>query len=66
MAFEEFRARGAEKKLGRREDGEVEWKRMGFDWPLWVLFSSGTTGRFLVVLPTLSILFESFLLSALA
>ncbi|KAH7914344.1 hypothetical protein BJ138DRAFT_1079714 [Hygrophoropsis aurantiaca] len=26
-------------------DREIEWSRQGFDWPLWILFSSGTTGR---------------------
>ncbi|CCM02494.1 uncharacterized protein FIBRA_04595 [Fibroporia radiculosa] len=36
---------GQEKQLGRTTDGEVEWKRLDFDWPLWILFSSGTTGR---------------------
>lgn len=55
VRFEEFRGRGkgaGEKGLGRRVDVdgkgegevEIEWRRMGFDWPLWVLFSSGTTG----------------------
>lgn len=62
VAFEEFRKRGeeaGEKGLGRRMKGEVEieieWRRMGFDWPLWVLFSSGTTGTSwrLVPLPSL-------------
>ncbi|KAH7929458.1 acetoacyl-CoA synthetase [Leucogyrophana mollusca] len=24
---------------------EIQWSRQGFDWPLWILFSSGTTGR---------------------
>lgn len=36
---------GAQQKLGRSEDGEIEWHRQLFDAPLWVLFSSGTTGR---------------------
>ncbi|KAG9050543.1 hypothetical protein FS837_004727 [Tulasnella sp. UAMH 9824] len=25
--------------------GEIEWFRGGFDWPLWILFSSGTTNK---------------------
>lgn len=37
-------AEGREKKLGRTPDGEIEWKRLDFNWPLWILFSSGTTG----------------------
>ncbi|KAI0677532.1 acetoacyl-CoA synthetase [Trametes maxima] len=37
-------AEGIEKKLGRTPDGEIEWRRLGFNWPLWILFSSGTTG----------------------
>ncbi|KAG8888435.1 hypothetical protein FRB98_007647 [Tulasnella sp. 332] len=24
---------------------EIEWHRAGFDWPLWILFSSGTTNK---------------------
>lgn len=27
-------------------DGDVEFLRMGFDEPIWILFSSGTTGEF--------------------
>ncbi|KAI0352924.1 acetoacyl-CoA synthetase [Trametes cingulata] len=38
-------AEGQEKKLGRTPDGEIEWRRLDFNWPLWILFSSGTTGR---------------------
>ncbi len=37
-------AEGREKKLGRDADGEIQWKRLNFNWPLWILFSSGTTG----------------------
>lgn len=37
---------GGEKKLGRTSEGEIEWARLPFDWPLWILFSSGTTGSF--------------------
>ena len=42
--FDDFLNIGREKKLGRRPDGEIEWLRLPFDWPLWILFSSGTTG----------------------
>lgn len=35
---------GKDKVLGRGSDGEIEWVRLGFNWPLWILFSSGTTG----------------------
>ncbi|TCD66991.1 hypothetical protein EIP91_000671 [Steccherinum ochraceum] len=45
IAFENFVSLGKEKKLGRTADGEIEWARVSFDWPLWILFSSGTTGR---------------------
>ncbi|EIW61928.1 acetoacyl-CoA synthetase [Trametes versicolor FP-101664 SS1] len=38
-------AEGQAKKLGRTADGEIEWRRLDFNWPLWILFSSGTTGR---------------------
>lgn len=43
--FEEFVKLGNEEKLGRTADGEIEWARLSFDWPLWILFSSGTTGE---------------------
>lgn len=42
--FDDFVKIGQEKKLGRRQNGEIEWTRLPFDWPLWILFSSGTTG----------------------
>lgn len=44
FAFDKFVKAGRERKLGRTPDGEIEWARLGFDWPLWILFSSGTTG----------------------
>ncbi|KAK7695798.1 hypothetical protein QCA50_000436 [Cerrena zonata] len=44
VGFRDFVNLGKEKKLGRTPDGEIEWARLGFDWPLWILFSSGTTG----------------------
>ncbi|CDO76278.1 hypothetical protein BN946_scf184470.g36 [Trametes cinnabarina] len=36
-------AEGQERKLGRTPEGEIEWRRLDFNWPLWILFSSGTT-----------------------
>ncbi|KAI6047176.1 hypothetical protein EDC04DRAFT_2886989 [Pisolithus marmoratus] len=42
--WDSFTAEGKAKALGRR-NGEIQWSRQGFDWPLWILFSSGTTGR---------------------
>ncbi|KII95198.1 hypothetical protein PLICRDRAFT_34037 [Plicaturopsis crispa FD-325 SS-3] len=45
IRWEDFVAEGRERKLGRTSDGEIEWRRQSFDWPLWILFSSGTTGR---------------------
>ena len=44
IPFDEFVQSGKQSKLGRTATGEIEWARMGFDWPLWILFSSGTTG----------------------
>ncbi|KAF9247056.1 hypothetical protein BU15DRAFT_84622 [Melanogaster broomeanus] len=35
--WDSFIAAGKEKKLGRTKDGEIEWCRKGFDWPLWIL-----------------------------
>ncbi|GBE79455.1 Malonamoyl-CoA synthetase vrtB [Sparassis crispa] len=45
ISWDEFVAEGKEKKLGRTPEGEIEWCRLDFNWPLWILFSSGTTGR---------------------
>ncbi|KAI0751968.1 acetoacetyl-CoA synthetase [Irpex lacteus] len=44
-AFDEFVKMGREKKLGRTSEGEIKWAMLPFDWPLWILFSSGTTGE---------------------
>ena len=44
MGWDDFVRIGRAKKLGRTTEGEIEWTRMDFDWPLWILFSSGTTG----------------------
>jgi len=45
MGWGDFVAEGQHRKLGRTDDGEIEWNRLPFDAPLWILFSSGTTGR---------------------
>lgn len=42
-------AEGREKELGRTPEGEIQWKRLDFNWPLWILFSSGTTGALCAV-----------------
>ncbi|PCH41206.1 acetoacetyl-CoA synthetase [Wolfiporia cocos MD-104 SS10] len=43
--WDDFVAQGISQKLGRTPDGEIDWFRTDFNWPLWILFSSGTTGR---------------------
>lgn len=43
-SWTDFRALGKQQCLGQTEDGEIRWHRASFDWPLWILFSSGTTG----------------------
>ncbi|KDR83730.1 hypothetical protein GALMADRAFT_236077 [Galerina marginata CBS 339.88] len=46
LGWEDFVKEGQEHLLGRsKANGEIEWHRMTFDSPLWILFSSGTTGR---------------------
>lgn len=45
LSWEDFVRQGREHHLGRSEDGEIVWHRTAFDAPLWILFSSGTTGR---------------------
>ncbi|CAE6455479.1 unnamed protein product [Rhizoctonia solani] len=40
-----FIARGASSKAGRNEKGEIAWTRVDFNHPLWIMFSSGTTGK---------------------
>ena len=45
MSWDAFVAEGQNAKLGRTASGEIEWCRLPFDAPLWILFSSGTTGR---------------------
>lgn len=46
IRWNDFLQIGKEKKLGRDDTGEIQWKRLSFNWPLWILFSSGTTGNF--------------------
>lgn len=45
VSWNTFISKGKSNSLGRTSEGEIEWCRQGFDWPLWILFSSGTTGR---------------------
>lgn len=45
LGWETFLEEGRKCKLGLTSEGEVEWKRLPFDAPLWILFSSGTTGK---------------------
>ncbi|KAG6821270.1 hypothetical protein H0H93_002380 [Arthromyces matolae] len=40
-----FITEGRDCKLGRTPSGEIEWVRNSFNAPLWILFSSGTTGK---------------------
>lgn len=47
MSWESFVDAGKAAKLGRDSNGEIEWRRQAFDWPIWILFSSGTTGEHL-------------------
>ena len=44
VAWQDFISEGVKRKLGRDATGEILWRRQSFDWPLWILFSSGTTG----------------------
>ncbi|KAG6919424.1 hypothetical protein DXG01_006307 [Tephrocybe rancida] len=44
-SWDAFLAEGHSCKLGRTASGEIEWVRGSFDAPLWILFSSGTTGK---------------------
>lgn len=45
MKWDDFVAEGKQHHFGRSISGEIEWQRLPFDAPLWILFSSGTTGR---------------------
>ncbi|KAJ7591022.1 acetoacetyl-CoA synthetase [Mycena floridula] len=43
LDFETFLTQGS--GMGIDSHGEIEWRRGSFNDPLWILFSSGTTGR---------------------
>ncbi|KAF9075793.1 acetoacyl-CoA synthetase [Rhodocollybia butyracea] len=43
--WEAFVRQGQDVKLGCSAQGEITWHRGNFNDPLWILFSSGTTGR---------------------
>ncbi|KAG6873321.1 hypothetical protein C0995_000474 [Termitomyces sp. Mi166 len=43
--WDTFLAEGRSCKLGRTPSGDIEWLRGSFNAPLWILFSSGTTGK---------------------
>jgi len=43
--WEAFVAEGRTAELGRTSSGDIKWLPLPFDAPLWILFSSGTTGR---------------------
>ena len=43
--WEAFVTEGRTADLGRTSSGDINWCRLSFDAPLWILFSSGTTGR---------------------
>ncbi len=45
LGWDDFIADGKRHQLGRTRSGEIQWNRLHFDAPLWILFSSGTTGR---------------------
>ncbi|KAL1747449.1 hypothetical protein HDZ31DRAFT_80433 [Schizophyllum fasciatum] len=51
ISWDNFLAEGKGTNLGRDSSGEVQWCRQPFDYPLWILFSSGTTGTPSVALP---------------
>lgn len=46
--WDAFIAGGRAAQLGRDAAGELLWKRLDFNWPLWILFSSGTTGMCMI------------------
>ncbi|KAG5724342.1 Acetoacetyl-CoA synthetase [Termitomyces sp. T112] len=43
--WDTFLAEGRSCKLGRTPSGDIDWVRGSFNAPLWILFSSGTTGK---------------------
>ncbi|KAJ7638822.1 acetoacetyl-CoA synthetase [Roridomyces roridus] len=45
VSWQDFILQGDAAKLGRDASGEIEWYRASFNYPLWILFSSGSTGE---------------------
>jgi acetoacetyl-CoA synthetase len=45
VSWKDFILQGETEKLGRTSSGEIIWHRASFNWPLWILFSSGSTGE---------------------
>jgi acetoacetyl-CoA synthetase len=45
VSWKDFILQGEAEKLGRTSLGEIIWHRASFNWPLWILFSSGSTGE---------------------
>ncbi|KAG8718896.1 hypothetical protein FRC08_004115 [Ceratobasidium sp. 394] len=43
--WDDFLNRGRRLKVGRDHDGNIAWTRVDFNHPLWIMFSSGTTGK---------------------
>ncbi|KAG5343114.1 hypothetical protein C0989_000104 [Termitomyces sp. Mn162] len=43
--WDTFLAEGRSCKLARTPSGDIDWVRGSFNAPLWILFSSGTTGK---------------------
>ncbi|KAJ7498912.1 acetoacetyl-CoA synthetase [Mycena latifolia] len=43
VSWDDFILEGEAQKLGRTSSGEIIWYRASFNWPLWILFSSGST-----------------------
>lgn len=45
ISWDDFILEGEAEKLGCTPSGEIIWYRASFNWPLWILFSSGSTGK---------------------
>jgi acyl-coenzyme A synthetase/AMP-(fatty) acid ligase len=45
ISWDSFLDEGNKSRAGGTHSGDVPWRRMTFDAPLWILFSSGTTGK---------------------
>ncbi|KAJ6539357.1 acetoacetate-CoA ligase [Mycena capillaripes] len=48
LSWDDFIGQGEADKLGVTPSGEIRWHRTSFNWPLWILFSSGSTGKAIV------------------